>query len=583
MSPQRSPRCGAEKDPNEYQSLSHSSLSPSPSSPWRRTQRKKNQPHTHTQHTLREGQRERRVGEAVIGRQTMDSHPNGSAAAAPGQSDPQQQPPQPPPEEEELRDPLSQLSQLFYSGNPKHVLSGAGEGLGNVATGVSMGLASLVGATVAGSRGEGAWGGVKGFGVGLVGFAALTGYGAYTGCRQISRGVYNTPEAVDQASKGELLWDSNKEEWVRVFLEHELEALPATDDDIKVNARKLYNAEAAESKAEKTAGKDASAGEEAAEASSAPAPEGPSAAPYPGMNERGEVVDYYLFLGVARTASGAEIKRAFTRRALVMHPDKNPNDPNATARFQQLLQVYNVLSNEVTRAEYDRTGRVDADHEQADGANPIEEILALDSLVPLVGRLHFTTYFETHAVYDAEMQKELHRRRHLRIARNLCEYLDNEETGFASASFVLREAAATRTGPQIVTFIAESYHAAARQHLHGSSWVRELDSWYHSKVTSASSLLNLASSGVRTTYRAVRGEATDEDVLALLVAAVESDVRSTVLRACRLVLYDSSVSVTARGRRAKRLEQLASVAMEEVHRELASRETAAAAVTTNAP
>lgn len=47
-----------------------------------------------------------------------------------------------------------------------------------------------------------------------------------------------------------------------------------------------------------------------------------------------ENADYYGILGLARTAEPDDVKEAYRRLAKLRHPDKNPNDPNATANFQ---------------------------------------------------------------------------------------------------------------------------------------------------------------------------------------------------------------------------------------------------------
>ena len=66
--------------------------------------------------------------------------------------------------------------------------------------------------------------------------------------------------------------------------------------------------------------------------------------------------DYYELLGVSRTASGEEIKKAYRRRARELHPDANPDDPTAEEKFKELAVAYHVLSNDDQRARYDRFG-----------------------------------------------------------------------------------------------------------------------------------------------------------------------------------------------------------------------------------
>ena len=66
--------------------------------------------------------------------------------------------------------------------------------------------------------------------------------------------------------------------------------------------------------------------------------------------------DPYEILGVGRQATDAEIKGAFRKLAAVHHPDKNPGDPNAQARFQELNAAHQILSDPDKRAAYDRFG-----------------------------------------------------------------------------------------------------------------------------------------------------------------------------------------------------------------------------------
>jgi molecular chaperone DnaJ len=69
--------------------------------------------------------------------------------------------------------------------------------------------------------------------------------------------------------------------------------------------------------------------------------------------------DFYAILGVGRDASTEEIKKAFRRLARDSHPDANPNDPTAEARFREIAEAYEVLSDPERRHRYDRGDTID--------------------------------------------------------------------------------------------------------------------------------------------------------------------------------------------------------------------------------
>jgi molecular chaperone DnaJ len=66
--------------------------------------------------------------------------------------------------------------------------------------------------------------------------------------------------------------------------------------------------------------------------------------------------DYYEVLGVARQATAEEIKRAYRQLAMQHHPDRNPNDAAAEARFKEAAEAYEVLKEPQKRSAYDRFG-----------------------------------------------------------------------------------------------------------------------------------------------------------------------------------------------------------------------------------
>lgn len=70
-----------------------------------------------------------------------------------------------------------------------------------------------------------------------------------------------------------------------------------------------------------------------------------------------DVRDYYQILGVPRTASAAEIKKAFRKLAREHHPDKRPGDKAAEQRFKDINEANEVLSDPDKRAKYDRFGK----------------------------------------------------------------------------------------------------------------------------------------------------------------------------------------------------------------------------------
>lgn len=69
-----------------------------------------------------------------------------------------------------------------------------------------------------------------------------------------------------------------------------------------------------------------------------------------------EYRDYYKILGVSRSASTDEIKKAYRKLAMQYHPDRNPGDKQAEERFKEMNEAYQVLSDPQKRARYDQLG-----------------------------------------------------------------------------------------------------------------------------------------------------------------------------------------------------------------------------------
>lgn len=77
--------------------------------------------------------------------------------------------------------------------------------------------------------------------------------------------------------------------------------------------------------------------------------------------------DYYDILGVSRSASADEIKKAYRKLAIKYHPDKNPNDKSAEEKFKEAAEAYEVLSNPEKKQRYDHYGHAGVGSSAAGG------------------------------------------------------------------------------------------------------------------------------------------------------------------------------------------------------------------------
>ena len=78
--------------------------------------------------------------------------------------------------------------------------------------------------------------------------------------------------------------------------------------------------------------------------------------------------DYYEVIGVPKTASEDEIKKAYRKLAKKYHPDLNPNNKEAEAKFKEVNDAYEVLSDPEKKAKYDQFGHAGVDPNFGGGA-----------------------------------------------------------------------------------------------------------------------------------------------------------------------------------------------------------------------
>ena len=95
--------------------------------------------------------------------------------------------------------------------------------------------------------------------------------------------------------------------------------------------------------------------------------------------------DYYEVLGVEKSASEAEIKKAYRKMAIQYHPDKNPGDKEAEEKFKEAAEAYSVLSDKDKRARYDQFGHAGMGGAAGGGAGGFGQGMSMDDIFSMFG------------------------------------------------------------------------------------------------------------------------------------------------------------------------------------------------------
>lgn len=83
-------------------------------------------------------------------------------------------------------------------------------------------------------------------------------------------------------------------------------------------------------------------------------------------------MDYYSILGVPKEADGEQIKQAYRRKAKKYHPDLNPDNPEAEAKFKDIVEAYETLGDAKRRKEYDLAQEKAANRSRAAGQDNVK-------------------------------------------------------------------------------------------------------------------------------------------------------------------------------------------------------------------
>jgi len=102
--------------------------------------------------------------------------------------------------------------------------------------------------------------------------------------------------------------------------------------------------------------------------------------------------DYYAVLGVIKSASADEIKKAYRKLALKYHPDRNKDDKTAEAKFKEAGEAYHILSDKERRTNYNQFGH--AAFEGADGREGFSNFDFTSAFSDIFGSDIFDDFFE---------------------------------------------------------------------------------------------------------------------------------------------------------------------------------------------
>ena len=307
-------------------------------------------------------------------------------------------------------DTMDNVPEPFFRGEnagPRHLGEGLMRGARHVGEGVVAGATMLVASPIIQAQQEGTVTGfMKGLGIGILGAVALPVVKTGVAIKEVVHGAVNTPSAV-RAQRDRKEWDERTGTYVTYSLSQETEEINAVDMDEAFAAERALIREEMEE-----------AGQEAA----------PSA----GVAD----MEYYETLGVSPDAGDGEIKKAYYKLALRLHPDKNPDNPEAGARFQKVSEAYQVLSDPRLRRQYDAAGRDGLDGaDLMDGKAFFAMIFGSEAFEPLVGQFQLTSMMNQEAMGPQEA-KFVQLKRQLKCAneaaRILAPYVDG---GMDDAAF----------------------------------------------------------------------------------------------------------------------------------------------------